>query len=909
MFHGATAANPDTSGWNTSLVRDMSYMFFNATSANPNTSGWNTSSVTDMQSMFERASAANPDTSGWDTSSVDDMSKIFYLATAANPDTSGWNTSSARIMSYMFAYASVANPDTSGWDTSLVTNMRYMFSNATSANPDTSSWDTSSVGNVRNMFFRATSADPDTSGWDMSGVTSTNYMFYDVTLSRPNYEALLINWNAQALQPGLIFDGGNSTYCSNAAANARANMINADGWTIADGGQDCAGQTPPPTVATSAASSIGTTGARLNGSADPNGAATSAWFQWGTSSGYGNVTAPASNVGSGTSPAPYAFDLGALTCGTTYHFRAVAENSGGTAYGSDRSFSTSACSTPSPTVVTSPASSIGQTAARLNGTADPNGASTNAWFQWGTSSSYGNTTAPQTNVGSGTSPASYYFNLGTLACDTTYHFRAVAQNSGGTAYGSDRSFTTTSACSTTTPTVVTSPASSIGATWARLNGTADPNGAGTSAWFEWGTSTAYGNTTAPGTAVGSGTSPVAYTKSLGTLACGTTYHFRAVAQNSGGTAYGSDRSFTTDGGPSCEGPTPPPPPTVVTSAASSISASGARLNGTADPNGASTNTWFQWGTSTAYGNTTALNSVGSGTSPVSYNADLGALACGTTYHFRAAAQNSGGTAYGSDRSFTTTSACSTPTPTVVTSAASSISASGARLNGTADPNGASTNAWFQWGTSTAYGNTTALNSVGSGTSPVPYNADLGALACDTTYHFRAVAENSGGAAYGTDRSFTTSACEGPPGQEDVILESRFETGSKEGWSSTRKVSIDGFLAIDQYSLRHAGGSQSDYSVSTAGYEGVSVIMHLAATSLGSRDACFAEVSTDGGDSWMPVVTLQDGEDNGAFISDTVFPPGADDNLDVTLRFRASGRGNKGYCYGDEVYVIGTLIEG
>ena len=48
-----------------------------------------------------------------------------------------------------------------------------------------------------------------------------------------------------------------------------------------------------------------------------------------------------------------------------------------------------------------------------------------------------------------------------------------------------------------------------------------------------------------------------------------------------------------------------PPPTVVTSPASSISGSGARLNGTADANGASTNAWFQWGTSSAYGNTTA----------------------------------------------------------------------------------------------------------------------------------------------------------------------------------------------------------------------------------------------------------------------------------------------------------------
>jgi hypothetical protein len=96
---------------------------------------------------------------------------------------------------------------------------------------------------------------------------------------------------------------------------------------------------------------------------------------------------------------------------------------------------------------------------------------------------------------------------------------------------------------------------------------------------------------------------------------------------------------------------------------------------------------------------------------------------------------------------------------------------------------------------------------------------------------------------------------------------------------------------------------------TTGYQDVSVTIHLAATSLGAGDACFAEVSTDGGDSWKSVVTLQNGEDSGAFYFDTVFPPGADDNVNVQLRFRASGKGNKGYCYGDEVYVMGTPIGG
>jgi hypothetical protein len=218
-----------------------------------------------------------------------------------------------------------------------------MFSSATSANPDTSGWNTSLVTDMSYMFYTATSANPDTSGWDMSGVRNTSRMFYRATLSQPNYEALLVNWNAQALQPGLTFDGGNSTYCSNAAANARANMINADGWTITDGGQSCEGPTPtPPTVATNSASSISTSGARLNGSADPNGSSTSAWFQWGTTTAYGNVTS-ATSLGSGTSSVSYSFNLSALSCGTTYYYKAVAQNSGGTVSGSGRNFTTAEC--------------------------------------------------------------------------------------------------------------------------------------------------------------------------------------------------------------------------------------------------------------------------------------------------------------------------------------------------------------------------------------------------------------------------------------------------------------------------------------------------------------------------------------------------------------------------------------
>ena len=113
----------------------------------------------------------------------------------------------------------------------------------------------------------------------------------------------------------------------------------------------------PPTVVTGVASSITTTGATLNGTANPNGFATNANFEYGLTAGYGSTT-PVQAMGSGSSAV--AIGGGAitgLTCNTLYHFRAVATNTNGTTNGSDATFTTSAC--PPPTVVTGAATAIG----------------------------------------------------------------------------------------------------------------------------------------------------------------------------------------------------------------------------------------------------------------------------------------------------------------------------------------------------------------------------------------------------------------------------------------------------------------------------------------------------------------------------------------------------------------------
>ncbi len=99
---------------------------------------------------------------------------------------------------------------------------------------------------------------------------------------------------------------------------------------------------------------------------------------------------------------------------------------------------------------------------------------------------------------------------------------------------------------------------------------------------------------------------------------------------------------------------------------------------------------------------------------------------------------------------------STP-PTVTTTAATNITSSSATLNGTVNPNGSATSAYFEWGTDNTLStsNSTASQSIGSGTADVSVTADLTGLSPNTTYYYRVIGENSAGVQRGSILSFKT----------------------------------------------------------------------------------------------------------------------------------------------------------
>ena len=195
-----------------------------------------------------------------------------------------------------------------------------------------------------------------------------------------------------------------------------------------------------PTVSTYSATLVTGTGAQLNGTVIPNGLATDAWFEWGTSPTLASFTANSPQyIGAGVDSVSVNFSLAGLTPAQTYYYRAAAVNSLGTVTGSIASF----IAGTAPSITTQSATSVLDNSATVNGAVSPNGLTTTAWFEYGTNPSLTprDNTAPQ-SLPSITGNFSVNAPLTGLTPSGTYYFRVVAQNSVGSQFGLIESFTT-----------------------------------------------------------------------------------------------------------------------------------------------------------------------------------------------------------------------------------------------------------------------------------------------------------------------------------------------------------------------------------------------------------------------------------------------------------------------------------
>lgn len=195
-----------------------------------------------------------------------------------------------------------------------------------------------------------------------------------------------------------------------------------------------------------------------------------------------------------------------------------------------------------PNVSTATINTIIQTSAKSGGnvTFDGGSAVTQKGVCWSTNAS---PTISDSKTLDGGGAGAFVSSLTGLNTNTTYYVRAYATNSIGTNYGNEYSFTTIPT-TTSLATITTTTVSGISSSNAQSGGviTSDGNASITVRGICWSINpnpTTNDNKTTNGTGVGS------YTSSLTSLNPNTTYHVRAYATNSVGTAYGNDVSFIT----------------------------------------------------------------------------------------------------------------------------------------------------------------------------------------------------------------------------------------------------------------------------------------------------------------------------------------------------------------------------
>ncbi len=158
------------------------------------------------------------------------------------------------------------------------------------------------------------------------------------------------------------------------------------------------------------------------------------------------------------------------------------------------------------------------------------------------------------------------------------------------------------------------------------------------------------STTTLGTFVGVGD----YSANISGLAPGTTYYFRAYANNGTGIEYGQRLSFLTNNVQS-----------VTTGSASLVTNSSATLNGSIDDimGADATEHGFIYGTVSDLSTGVSTTTLGAFTGTGNFSEEITGLVTGTTYYFQAYSKNPVGTAYGAIQSFTAKSLVSITTCT------------------------------------------------------------------------------------------------------------------------------------------------------------------------------------------------------------------------------------------------------
>jgi hypothetical protein len=289
-------------------------------------------------------------------------------------------------------------------------------------------------------------------------------------------------------------------------------------------------------------------------------------------------------------------------------------------------------------VLTDPASGVSSASATLNGSLEPDGLDTHAWFEYGLSETYEFATAHQ-DAGEANEAVPFSAAVSGLEPNTTYHYRLAAESSSGISYGADETLTTQAL-----PEIIAlSPASNISRIAATISARLNPEKSDTKFEILYGETASYGQHSLEFDA-GSALGEASVSVGLLSLEPGKTYHYTIEATNQAGTATGPDETFTT---------APATPPVAVTGGASNVMLTTATVAGMIDPAGLPTSYELDFGTSAEYGTSIFGEAGEGGEQDVTVEIPLQYLAPETTYHYRLVAINSDGRSFGADQTFTT----------------------------------------------------------------------------------------------------------------------------------------------------------------------------------------------------------------------------------------------------------------
>ena len=456
---------------------------------------------------------------------------------------------------------------------------------------------------------------------------------------------------------------------------------------------------------------------------------------------YGTLQSPDINGehtedGSGTGD--FSHNITGLSSATTYYARAYATNRNGTYYASNIvSFTTTS---GLPTITTDNVTNITTTTAKCGGNVTNNGGYnvTARGICWNT---IGGPDLNDQHTTNGSGNGAFTANLTGLEPYKTYYVRAYATNQIGTSYGEEMSFTTNDGSITVTTKSVSNitPTSAMGGGEVTVSsGNTFPV---TARGVCWGTNH---NPSIADSHSSDGSGAGSFTSSITGLTVNTTYYVRAYATNQQGTFYGEEKSFSTTSGL----------PTVTTKNITNVAPLSADGGGnvTSDNGFTVTARGICWSTVSNPTISDAHTTNGSGMGE--FNSAISGLQNSTTYHVRAYATNSKGTAYGEDKTFTTTSG----EISVSTNSVTGIGPSGATCGGnatvTSDNNLPITAKGVCW--STGHNPTIANSHTTDGSGPGVFTSTISGLSINTLYYVRAYATNQLGTYYGAERSFTTA---------------------------------------------------------------------------------------------------------------------------------------------------------